>query len=54
MLDYNQRQVLKWFNINNYGAVLFDGSWICRDNIRRDADLARRFFLANVYDDRNS
>jgi hypothetical protein len=43
MTNY-QRDALDWFSQNTIGATQFEGRWVWSEDIRRDADLANRFW----------
>jgi len=39
-----QKQVLRFWNDQRIGAVPFEGKWIWPHDIRKDADLADRYW----------
>ena len=40
----HQRDCLDWFEQNRLNTTRFDGRWIWREDIRRDTELADRFW----------
>jgi len=42
-MTYAQKTALARFDETNAGSLFFDGRWIFKQDIRDDADLARRF-----------